>query len=135
MGDIDGKPIPHFSIAPFAVNLGLALKILVTFPLVFSGISASLDIVTESVGSRWISMLHQFVTLVSIVLISIGFHRSLAAFLAIVGDTLTMLTNVCVPALFYLLCFRSKGVTVKAVMAGAVGMLGLWFATTSPING
>lgn len=127
--DLQGNLVENLGAASFAINMGLVFKVLLVFPLLLVQISDSLENVSEYMNIRGsiCTFLHRFFTLAGIVVISVFFGTPLISQLATVGCTLTMLTNVCAPVLYYLVLFRSRGVTAKAFAASVVGLLALGF--------
>lgn len=130
--DLEGNFMSDLSAASSVINIGLVLKVLLVLPLVLVQISDSLDVVSGyiAVKSGMCTFFHRFLTLAGIAAISLAFGTELIAQLATVGCTVTMLTNVCTPVLYYLVMFRSQGVTIKSATAGCLGLIALVFGVT-----
>jgi len=127
---LDGTFNADFGAAAVVMNVGLAVKVLSIFPLVLAPISDSLDAFYEvfRLTGQWWTLSHRFGTLLAIVVVSLFFEKSFVARIAIDGVTVTLITNVCLPILYYLVLFRSQGFTVKAWVAALLGLLILGFS-------
>jgi hypothetical protein len=127
--DLEGNFMTDLATASKAINVALVLKVLLVFPLILVQISDSLNVLSEymNIRSYWSTFLHRFLTLGCVVGMSIAFGTQFISKLATFGCTLTMLTNVCAPVLYYLVMFRSQGMTPKAVTAALAGLLALAF--------